>query len=99
MPCRDLDADNRYIAELQGKVQRLTGLLCEACGLLDRADGGEYQSWLGVSDELHGWWLAHLDADRARKAEEQAQAQRKALYEGALAKLSDEERRILGLKP
>jgi hypothetical protein len=96
MPCRDLDADNRYIAELQGKVQRLTGLLCEACGLLD---SGEWDivGWPMASDELKGWWLAHSDADRARKAEEQAQAQQQALYEAALAKLTPEERRILGL--
>jgi hypothetical protein len=91
MPCIDPDADRRYISELNSRVQELTALLCEACGLLEAQD-------IAGSVPLRAWHLEHKAKDAARAQEEQDSAWRRGVVEAALAKLTDEERRILGIQ-
>lgn len=47
--------------------------------------------------ELQMWWRDHQKADRAREQREKKQAKDKQLKEEAIAKLTPEERRVLGL--
>jgi hypothetical protein len=43
------------------------------------------------------WWAAHLVADSLREEEERQEKKAKADREAALAKLTPQERRLLGL--
>lgn len=49
-------------------------------------------------DDLFRWWEAHQVADQQRRLREKSDAERKQMQQEALAKLTDDERRILGLK-
>ena len=50
------------------------------------------------NDEVREWWEAHQEADR-KAQEEKAEKRRIAkLKKEALAKLSDEEKKVLGIK-
>jgi hypothetical protein len=79
-------------------TEDLTRLLCRACQTIEDSQDFGWATWNDPDWlALAAWWEAYLEADRAVKAREAAQAQQQALYEAALAKLTPEERRILGL--
>lgn len=62
--------------------------------VLDAADWNE----AGVSREFaEQWWERHKESDRLRRAREQQEADRRAAKQAALEKLSESERRALGL--
>lgn len=102
MPCTDggLPYYNDH-PETKEKLDRATRLLCAVCKRLET--NGIYVIVADVeSGELDTWWRKHKkeDAEReAREAAEKAEALRlKKLREGALAKLSDEERNVLKIR-
>jgi hypothetical protein len=49
-------------------------------------------------DETRTWWAAHKEADRKARAEAQAKQESKEAKERVLARLTDEEKILLGLK-
>jgi predicted RNA-binding protein Jag len=92
MPCQD-DGQGEYYARkerqaTQVRLDRVTEMLCRLCSQnADRLPG-----------DINEWFRKHQEADRKRLAAELAAevaAQKKA---AALAKLTPEEKRMLGLK-
>ena len=77
------------------------------CGVFTELDiEGELYLWLGDIDwkevgvsraEVETWWTAHKKEDEARRDREQAERDKKALKASALAKLTDDEKKVLGL--
>jgi hypothetical protein len=49
-------------------------------------------------DEVRDWWEAHQEADRKAQEAKDERARKAKLKKDALAKLSDEEKKILGIK-
>lgn len=103
MPCYEprsddiARAENFHRSELQVKetantINRLTALLCEACGIIDKAGFGS-----PLSPDLAAWWKQHQKDDRRRKAAEQSAIRKSQLKLRAMAKLTSEERDALGL--
>ena len=109
MPCSDggwgrdeerRHYDNQKVA-IQARLDNVTRLLCELCTHLDETQRNDvFASIAG----LKGWWVEHQRQDAARKElEAAAQARRdeerraQELREQAMNKLTDEERRVLGL--
>lgn len=109
MPCRDWTVNDEYHAE----AHRIASLLEPAmCGILTALENqNQLQMVLfsvdwreaGVSKEsVEAWWKEHKRKDaQRRKAEAKrvaraAEKQRKR--EEALAKLTEEERKLLGIK-
>ncbi len=91
MPCTDWDTEERKRAERTDQVNKLTRLLCEAMGYLEDRNLGD------GSKELKQWYADHKEMDRRRIEAERSKVEKKILKRKALAKLTSEERRALGL--
>lgn len=97
MPCVDPGDDGRFIGLQAKKIDMLTRLLCEACQMLDDKVDEVGTTHDPRSRELQNWWAAHKMADLKRKAAEAKEERRDKLRREALAKLTEEERQVLGL--
>ena len=102
MPCMSYDTNwansssDRDIKRLKKETDKLARIACKALQALEAM--GKEDFLLLKDDEVRTWWSEHKEADRrAREAEERKQAL-KAAKARALAKLSDEEKVLLGLK-
>ena len=102
MPCMSYDTNwanrssDRDIRVLKKEADKLARIACKALQALE--DMGKEDFLLLKDDEIRVWWTAHKEADRkAREAEEEKQ-RRKEAKERVLAKLTDEEKALLGLK-
>lgn len=78
--------------EANGKLTEATRLLCEACLILEHEE-----MILSTSKELQRWWNAHKKVDRERQERERIEQEKEALKQSALSKLSDDEKKALGL--
>lgn len=96
MPCYatgSAEGDARLAAkEANGKLTETTRLLCEACRLLEQNNIID-----AASRKLIRWWIAHKKTDKERIERELQEKRREQVRKEALSKLSDEERRVLGL--
>lgn len=99
MPCSDggYTYDNSHeLAALKNRCDQLARIACAVMTALE-ADGRE-DFILLQNQEVREWWTAHKEFDRKRR-EAEAEKQRLAqLKKDALAKLSAEERKVLGIK-
>ena len=103
MPCRGPETDySRVAADLRNDIDALTALLCEACATLKARDDLLPYSRLSI------WYNKHEKEDIKRikeevaavKAEHKRHADRKKMAkmkEKLLSKLSNEEKKALGL--
>ena len=99
MPCRDYESDSwNYSSEhlkLKKHADRLARMACAAMEELE--DNGIAEVLLLKNDELREWWAAHKEADRKEKARIAEKERKERVKAEALAKLSSEERELLGL--
>lgn len=95
MPCRDERGYGpEYIDNTQTQL-RLDAATRVACEVL-----GRYTARYGVdtlSKGAQNWWSIHQAADKRRKAKEEEARTRQRVKVAALAKLTAEERKALGL--
>lgn len=82
------------IDNLKGYLDQTTRLLCAVCKYLDSEGYAGYDKTFQdiENGELTRWWAQHKEADRIREEREI-----RKLREGALAKLTTQEQRVLGL--
>lgn len=75
-------------------MDKMTRMLCSTLGLVEIAVATKGQTFVldNLTKETTHWWEAHKELDRQRRMEEQLRAK-----EIALAKLTYEERKLLGL--
>lgn len=96
MPCYvtgSAEGDARLSArEAQQRATLAARVACEALSLLEQ---GSYVEVL--SEEAQVWWAQHKLVDEQRRKSESAEAEKERLREAAISKLSDEERKALGL--
>lgn len=89
-------SSDRDIRVLKKEADKLARIACKALQALE--DMGKEDFLLLKDDEVRVWWTAHKEADRkAREAEEAKRAKAEAKAR-VLAKLTDEEKILLGLK-
>lgn len=102
MPCRDYESDNWRSIDNSEEVRRLkkqADMLARiACKAMDTLEENEIADLLLLKDdEVRLWWLKHKEADR-KERERVAERERRAKAKAeALAKLTDEEKELLGL--
>jgi uncharacterized protein YdaU (DUF1376 family) len=103
MPCRDYWSDGIVSSRsdatekrLKAQCDKLARIACKAMDALVK-DGRE-DFLLLKDDEVREWWQKHQEEDRRAREEAEAKQRRKEAKEQALAKLSDEEKILLGLK-
>ena len=99
MPCRDYESDTwDYSSEnrkLKAQADRLARIACKAMDALEEM--GKEDFLLLKDDEVATWWKAHKEADRKERERVAEQERRERVRAEALAKLSSEERELLGL--
>ena len=98
MPCRDYESDGWDRSEerrLKQQADRLARIACKAMSELER--NGIEDMLVLRDDEVREWWTAHKEADRKRQEAEERAAHRERVRQEALAKLSTEEKEILGI--
>jgi hypothetical protein len=104
MPCQSYDDDwNRErddakkIKALKAQADMLARIACKALTELEK---NEIEDLLLLKDdEVRTWWTKHKEDDRKEQAR-LAEIERKARVKAeALARLSDEEKELLGLAP
>ena len=102
MPCMSYDTNwarsstDRDIKRLKNEADKLARIACKALAALE--DMGKEDFLLLKDDEIRVWWKAHKEADAKARAEAQAKQERKEAKERLLARLTDEEKSLLGLK-
>ncbi len=98
MPCRDYESDNGYEMREHYKEQcdRLARIACAAMKELERM--GKEDFLILKNEEVGKWWAAHKEADRKEKARIAEIERKKRVKEEGLARLTDEEKELLGLK-
>ena len=98
MPCRDYETDNiSYERREQYKEQcdKLARIACKAMTELTKSGRGDFL--ILKDDEVREWWEAHQEADRKEKARIAEKERKERVKREALARLSDEEKELLGL--
>ncbi len=100
MPCRHYESDDWGVSssapKLKAELDKMARIACAAMEELVRQ--GKADFLVLKNEEVRDWWEKHVEADRrekARVAEEERKARVKA---EALARLTDEEKELLGLK-
>ena len=103
MPCqsydnswRDHSSDERKIRELKAQADKLARIACKALQALE--DMKQEDFLLLRDDEVAKWWKEHKIADAAARVAEEVKRARLEAKKQALAKLTDEEKVLLGLK-
>lgn len=87
MPCRDWDDNVRLVYQDRPETVRQ---LCDALRTLENNN-------ITIPKSCEIWWKAHKKEDALRIAAEKAKLERAAKKKAILSKLSDEEKKILGL--
>ncbi len=98
MPCRDYESDNGYEMREHYKEQcdRLARIACAAMKELERM--GKEDFLILKNQEVGQWWAKHKEADRKEKARIAEKERKERVKAEALARLTDEEKELLGLK-
>ena len=102
MPCMSYDtnwarsSDDRDIKRLKAEADKLARIACKALEALEGM--GKEDFLLLKDDEVRDWWKAHKIADAQARAAAEEKQRRKEAKERVLARLTDEEKILLGLK-
>jgi hypothetical protein len=101
MPCQSYDtqwaetSNDRDIKRLKKEADKLARIACRA--LQELEDNGIEDMLLLKDDETREWWNKHKEADRKARAIIEERERRERVKQEALAKLSEEEREVLGI--
>jgi len=104
MPCQSYDSswdraddDRQKIKELKKQADMLARIACKA---LTELEANKIEDMLLLrDDEVRVWWKKHKEDDAREQARLAEIERKKRIKEEALAKLSTEERELLGLAP
>jgi hypothetical protein len=101
MPCQSYDSswddgsDARKIRELKKQADMLARIACKA---LTELENNKIEDLLLLrDDEVRVWWAQHKEDDRKAREAREIKERRAAMKKAALAKLSEEEKSLLGL--
>jgi len=104
MPCQSYDSswdqhdsDRDKIRELKKQADMLARIACKA--LTELEDNKIEDLLLLRDDEVRTWWKKHKEDDAREKARVAEKERRERIKKEALARLSAEEKELLGLGP
>jgi hypothetical protein len=97
MPCTNDGFHQMEASENRRKLDKVTAMLC---GVMRRLETGYPEHCTRLTESIVGldeWWTEHkrIDAERAKREAELARQQE--MKKAALDKLTDEEKRALGI--
>ena len=99
MPCRDYSSDDWGVARSAPQVKEQMDMLARiACKAMQTLEDNGIEDFLLLKDEeVRDWWAAHKEADRKEQARLAEIERRERIKTEALARLSHEEKELLGL--
>lgn len=105
MPCLSYEDDSRtgsptqswQYKELKANNDKLARIACKALFELERVCGSHDLKLVEDDQEVAEWWTAHKEADRKAMEARLRKAHEAVVRKQALDKLSDEEKKILGI--
>ncbi len=96
MPCMSYDDDPGYNdRQWKKKTDMLARIACKALTELGMVDP---ENPVFFDNEVTEWWEAHKEADRKAQEERERKAREHRVRNQALAKLTAEEKKVLGVK-
>ena len=104
MPCLSYDTEwvntnprrSHTETALKTECDRLARIACKAMTLL--VEQGKADFLILRDDEVREWWEQHQEADRKAREEREKKDREAKIRKEALAKLTPEEKKILGIK-
>jgi len=90
------EVDRNYNQNTKEKLDKVTRLLCSVMTYLTPNDR-KYLYSQSFGPELKKWWDSHQEQDRKRTREESIKKAKEEFKKKTLAKLTKEEKKILGL--
>jgi hypothetical protein len=90
------DSNDRDIKRLKSEADKLARIACKA--MTELVKSGHADFLILKDDEVRVWWEKHQEDDRKAQEAKAEKARKAKLKKDALAKLSDEEKKILGIK-
>jgi hypothetical protein len=99
MPCRDYQSDDWGVSSSAPKLKQQMDMLARiACKAMDALEeDGRADLLLLKDDEVRVWWEQHKEADRKERARVAEKERKDRIKAEALARLSQEEKELLGL--
>ena len=101
MPCMSYDTNwandssNIEVKRLKKEADKLARIACKAMTQLEKSGRADFI--LIEDEEIREWWAAHKEADRKERARVAEIERKERVKAEALARLSDEEKELLGL--
>ena len=101
MPCMSYDTNwandssNSEVKRLKKEADKLARIACKAMTQLEKSGRADFI--LIEDEEIREWWAAHKEADRKEQARVAELERKERVKAEALARLSDEEKELLGL--
>lgn len=100
MPCRHYESDDWGVSssapKLKSELDKMARIACAAMEELVRQ--GKADFLVLKNEEVRDWWEKHTEADRKEKARVAEKERKERVKAEALARLTDEEKELLGLK-
>ncbi len=99
MPCRDYESDYSSDWRQEEYKRQCDKLARIACAAMEELVKQGREDFLVLKNpEVAEWWAAHVKADKAEKARIAEKERKERVKAEALARLTDEEKELLGLK-
>lgn len=101
MPCMSYesnwasDSNDRDVKRLKKEADKLARIACKA--MTELVKSGHADFLVLKDDEIRDWWEKHQEADRKAQEAQLEKERREQVKKEALAKLSDDEKRVLGI--
>lgn len=101
MPCMSYDSNwansssDSDVRRIKREADKLARIACKA--LQELENNGIEDMLLLKDDETREWWTKHKEADRKAREKREKEERRERVKAEALAKLSEEEREVLGI--
>jgi hypothetical protein len=93
MPCRDDFGEAEAARQQIDRLHLATRVACSACGLLEQIGKLAH-----LPVESQNWWDKHKRADEARRRREEEEKRQEDRRREIIARLTPEERKLLGVK-
>lgn len=101
MPCMSYDtnwassSNDREVRKLKQECDKLARIACKAMTELVKSGYGDFL--VLKDDEVREWWEKHQEDDRKAQEARLEKERRAQVKKEALAKLSDDEKQVLGI--
>ena len=97
MPCKDDGWEQEENQNIRDRFDKMTRIACKALTHIEESGDG-LEILILRDPEIAEWWSKHKELDRKRKEQLRREQEIESIRQGALSKLSPEEKKVLGIR-